>query len=172
MASAVKVRGERLYRAHRRGEEVERESSPITVHALKLVAYDPEAAAATFRIICGSGTYVRSLISDLAYSLGVGAYLTALRRTSVGHLKVEDAISLDELGPGTLYQCIIQPRMVLAHLPEVEVSGDDRRSVCSGRAMGAFGLVGSYRVGYGGELLAIYRDVGGVAKAEVVLCAG
>lgn len=173
MASAVKVAGERLYKAHRRGEEVERQARAVGIQALDLLSWVPENALATFGVSCGSGTYVRTLVSDLAESLGSGAYLTALRRTRVGHLSVADAAQPDDLDPPTIHKRIIQPREVLAHLPAVTVGvGEGRRVVCSGRRLGAFGIGGSYRVESGGELLAIYRDEEGVARPEVVLCAG
>ena len=170
MASAVKVGGERLYKAQRRGETVQRESRPVTVHAFELLTLDPATATATFRISCGSGTYVRTLVSDLATSLDTGAYLTALRRTSVGHMTTEDATPPEELASATLYKCIIQSREVVAHLPGVEVPVGERKSVCNGRPLGEFGSLGSFRVEAGGELLAIYRDEGDGARAEVVLC--
>ena len=160
MASAVKVGGERLYKAHRRGEEVEREARPVTVHALDLISYDEEQATATFRIHCGSGTYARSLISDLAASLGTGAYLTALRRTSVGHLTVEGAPVPEDLLPDSLYNHIIHQREVVGHLEGVEVEAEERVSVCNGRKMGALGLGGPFRVECGGELLSVSRDDG------------
>ncbi len=171
MASAVKVEGERLYKAHRRGENVERESRPIKVYSLELISLGPENTA-TFTVSCSSGTYVRALISDLASSLGTGAYLSALRRTSVGHLKAQDASSLGELAPETIDNHIIQLREVMKFLPAVEVSEEERFGVCNGRRLAAFGVRDSYRVEAGGELLAIYRDVGEAARAEVVLCAG
>jgi len=170
MASAVKVGGERLYKAQRRGETVERESRPVTVHAFELLTLDRENTSATFRVSCSSGTYVRTLVSDLAASLDTGAYLTALRRTSVGHMTVEDATTSEELDPEILHKCIIQSREVVAHLPGVEVLVGKRASVCNGRPLGAFGTSGSFRVEAGGELLAIYRGEGDGAKAEVVLC--
>lgn len=170
MASAVKVGGERLYKAHRRGEDIEREARPVTVHALDLLSYDGRTA--TFHVHCGSGTYVRSLISDLAASLGTGAYLTALRRTSVGHLQVEGAPAPEDLTPNPQHNHIIHPREVVGHLPGVEVGGEMRSAICNGRKMSRFGLDGSYRVECGGELLAVYRDDGEVSRAEVVLCAG
>jgi tRNA pseudouridine55 synthase len=170
MASAVKVGGERLYKAQRRGETVERESRPVTVHAFELLTLEPATATATFRVSCGSGTYVRTLISDLAAYLDTGAYLTALRRTSVGHMTTEDAIPPEELDPEILFERIIQPREMVAHLPGVEVPVEERVSVCNGRPLGAFGSLGSFRVEAVGELLAIYRDEGDGARAEVVLC--
>jgi tRNA pseudouridine55 synthase len=170
MASAVKVGGERLYKAQRRGETVERESRPVTVHAFELLTLEPATATATFRVSCGSGTYVRTLISDLAAYLDTGAYLTALRRTSVGHMTTDDATPPEELASETLYKRIIQSRGVVAHLPGVDVPVGERKSVCNGRPLGEFGSLGSFRVEAGGELLAIYRDEGDGARAEVVLC--
>ncbi len=170
MASAVKVGGERLYKLHRRGEEIERQSRPITVNSFELLSLDSETA--TFTISCGSGTYVRTLVADLAESLHTGAYLTTLRRTRVGHLTIENAIEPDDLSSETLHNHIIQTKNVVSFLPVVEVSEGERFGVCNGRKLGAFGLPGSYRVEAGGELLAVYRDEEGEARAEVVLCAG
>ncbi len=172
MASAVKVGGERLYKAHRRGEKVEREARLVTVHALDLLSYDEGQATATFHIRCGSGTYARSLISDLATSLGTGAYLTALRRTEVGHLSVEGAPVPETLAPDPLHNRIIHSRDVVGHLSGVEVSAEERFAVCNGQKMAAFGVDGHYRVECGDEFLAVYRDDGEISRAEVVLCAG
>ncbi len=171
MASAVKVGGERLYRAHRRGEEVERQPRPVTISSFDLTSLDGNTA--TFEIRCSSGTYVRSLVADLADSLGTAAYLTALRRGSVGGLRVENAASPDDLDSSTIYDLIIQSKEAVAHLPVLEVSSGKRALVCSGRSLGASGLSGSFRVEWEGELLAVYRDeADGVARPEVVLCAG
>ena len=173
MASALKRGGVRLYDLHRRGVSVEREPRPVRIHALTLTQTDPATATATFEISCTSGTYVRTLIADLATSLNSGAYLTALRRTSVGHLTLEDAHTPEELDPSTFYNHIIHENRVVSHLPEVEVpAGVGREVVCNGRPLGAFGVGGSCRVVCGGELLAVYRDEGEAARAEVVLCAG
>ncbi|HEX2108315.1 MAG TPA: tRNA pseudouridine(55) synthase TruB [Rubrobacteraceae bacterium] len=168
MASAVKVGGERLYKALRRGESVERESRPATVHAFELLSLDGEKA--TFYVSCGSGTYVRTLVAALADSLGTGAYLTTLRRTRVGHMNIQDAVPLEDLGPDRFINRIIQARVAVAHLPGVEVSEGERYLVCNGGRLGTFGVGGSFRVEAGGELLAIYRDEGEVCRAEVVLC--
>jgi tRNA pseudouridine55 synthase len=171
MASAVKVGGERLYKALRRGETVERESRSAEVHTFKLLSLDSEDA--TFHISCGSGTYVRTLIADLASSLGTGAYLTALRRTRVGHLAIDGAPKpeeLEEFAPDTLSKHIIHPKEVVSHLQRVEVSEEERSWVCNGGRLGRFGVGGCFQVEAGGELLAIYRDEGEVSKAEVVLC--
>lgn len=171
MASAVKIGGERLYKALRRGETVERESRPAKVHTFEVLSLDGEGA--TFHISCGSGTYVRTLVADLASSLGTGAYLTALRRTRVGHLAIDAALKpeeLEESAPDTLLKRIIPPKEAVPHLPRVEVSEEERSLVCNGGRLGRFGVEGSFRVEAGGELLAIYRNEGEVSRAEVVLC--
>lgn len=171
MASAVKIGGERLYDIHRRGETVERESRPVTVHSLEVVSYDPPEHSVTFRISCSSGTYVRTLVADLAESLGTAAYLIGLQRDSVGALRLQDAATLEELTEENLHRRIIQPVDVMAHLPLVEVDERRRREVGNGREVPASGIEGSFRVVNDGELLAIYNGDGEIACPEVVLCA-
>lgn len=172
MASALKHSGTRLYDLHRRGLTVEREPRPVTVQALALTGTDADTA--TFEISCSSGTYVRTLIHDLAASLNSGAYLTALRRHTVGHLTLASAPTPADLDPNTIHNRIIPPNEVVSHLPGVEVgAGVGPVSwVCNGRRLGRLGVGGSCRVVSGGELLAVYRDEGDGARAEVVLCAG
>jgi tRNA pseudouridine55 synthase len=172
MASALKLEGTRLHDLHRRGATVEREPRPVTIHSLALTGIDPIEETATFEISCSSGTYVRTLISDLAQHLGTGAYLTALRRTRVGHLSVEGAAKLDELTPDTLRNHILQASEVISHLPAVEVDEEGERFVRSGRVLPVGGMRGSFRVERDGVLLAVYRGEGEAARAEVVLCGG
>ena len=173
MASALKREGVRLYDLHRRGLTVEREARPVTVHDLSLTGTDPEEGTATFEVSCTSGTYVRTLIHDLAAALGSGAYLTALRRNTVGHLSLQTSQPPDDLTADTIFNRIIPPVGMVSHLPAVEVTaGSERDGVCHGRRLGRLGLGGSCRVMCGEELLAVYRDEGDGAGAEVVLCAG
>jgi tRNA pseudouridine55 synthase len=82
-ASAVKIGGERAYRLHRRGHEVEMPMRRSTVHSLELVDYDGQVA--TLDLLVGSGTYVRSIADEL------GGHCRTLRRTQVGPFRVEDA---------------------------------------------------------------------------------
>ena len=172
MASAIKVGGRRLYNLRRRGLTVEREPRPITIHSLSLTTFDREQQSATFEVSCSSGTYIRTLISDLAAALDTGAYLTALRRTRVGHLSIQNASSPEVLSPTTLFNHIIQMREAVAHLPGLAVDAEGERLVRSGRVLRANRMIGSFRVECEGELLAVYRGDGEVARAEVVLCGG
>jgi len=172
MASALRLEGVRLYDLHRRGVTVEREPRRVRVHSLTLTARDPKEQTASFEISCSSGTYARTLIADLAAHLETGAYLTALRRTRVGHLSIEQAANPDELIPSTIRNRIIQMNEVVSHLPAVEVDEEGERAVRSGRVLRLGGMTGSFRVERGGMLLAVYRGDGEVCRAEVVLCAG
>jgi tRNA pseudouridine55 synthase len=82
-ASAVKVGGERAYRRHRRGEQLEMPVRRSTIHSLELVGYDDRTA--TLDLLVGSGTYVRSIATVL------GGHCRSLRRTEVGPFHVDDA---------------------------------------------------------------------------------
>jgi tRNA pseudouridine55 synthase len=84
-ASAVKIGGERAYRRHRRGEQVEMPVRRSTIHSLELVGYDDRTA--TLDLLVGSGTYVRSIATVL------GGHCRSLRRTEVGPFHVDDADS-------------------------------------------------------------------------------
>lgn len=168
MASAVKVGGTRLYDLHRHGVTVERESRSVTVHSLELTSY--RAPFVTFEVSCSSGTYVRTLISDLAESLETGAYLTALRRNSVGNLNLKDAATPEEIAQSTIHNRIIHVNAVVDHLPAVVADEEEREDVQHGRRIAQRGIKGSFRVYGDGGLLAIYRDDDGGARPEVVLC--
>src|SRR5438128_10459049 len=97
MVSAVRVGGERLYRAARRGEEVERPPRSVTVYALDVARFDGPAWEATLEVRCSSGTYVRTPPADIGERLGCGAHLTALRRTSGGSPGEAQAVAVAQL---------------------------------------------------------------------------
>ncbi len=93
--SAKKVDGKPLYRWARANKEVRPSPSPVTVYAFRLTAYSPPALS--FEVHCTSGTYIRSLAHDLGRALGCGAYLSALRRLSVGRHGILQAQTLEEI---------------------------------------------------------------------------
>ncbi len=93
--SAVKIGGKRAYKLKRRGDEVELKAKPIRIDELELTAFDEEKKQASIRVVCGKGTYIRSLARDIGEALDSGAYLTALCRTRVGDVCIEDCIALD-----------------------------------------------------------------------------
>ncbi len=95
MFSAVKVGGQRLYDLARRGIETPRESRPVTVYRFDLTRFAPPEI--DFDLECSRGTYVRTLINDIGSHLGCGAYLIGLRRTGIGPMRVDQAVSPDAL---------------------------------------------------------------------------
>ena len=97
--SAIKVDGKRAYARVRAGEEVVLQARPVTVSEFELLATRrlPAAVDLDVRVVCSSGTYIRSLARDLGAALGVGGHLTALRRTRVGSFSVEDAHPIEAL---------------------------------------------------------------------------
>ena len=99
--SAIKVDGKRAYARVRAGEQVELKARAVTVAEFELLETrrEPGAIDLDVRVVCSSGTYIRSLARDLGAGLGVGGHLTALRRTRVGAFHVRDAHDLDTLDP-------------------------------------------------------------------------
>lgn len=93
--SACMVDGKRAYDMARRGDEVQLKAKPIHIDKIELTDFSPETMQMTIRVVCGKGTYIRSLARDIGEALGSGAHLTALRRTRVGDYRVEDSISYD-----------------------------------------------------------------------------
>jgi tRNA pseudouridine55 synthase len=99
MVSALKKDGRRLYDLAREGIEVEREARPVTIHEIEVLsAGEGPHPEVRFRVVCGKGTYVRSVADDLATALGGFAHLSALRRTTTGGATLADAITPDQLG--------------------------------------------------------------------------
>jgi tRNA pseudouridine55 synthase len=93
--SAIKVDGRRAYARVRAGEQVDLSARPVTVTAFELV--DRRGDELDVTVTCSTGTYIRALARDLGAALGVGAHLTALRRTRVGGFTLDHARSLDQL---------------------------------------------------------------------------
>ena len=89
--SAIKIDGNRAYDLARKGEEVEMKSRKTTIHYLNNI--EIELPFVRFTVGCSKGTYIRSLAHDIGQELGVGAYLTNLRRTKIGDYSVENASS-------------------------------------------------------------------------------
>jgi tRNA pseudouridine55 synthase len=130
--SAVKLDGERAYRAARRGEQPELEPRPVTVYALELL--DAALPELEIEVECGKGFYMRSLAHDLGQALGVGGHLARLCRTAVGPFEIERAAPLDDavrlLEAGATEDLVHAPDAVLADWPAVILG---RRSVAQAR---------------------------------------
>ena len=145
MFSAKKVEGERLYRAARAGREVDREPVRIDVHSMSLMEDDGPASTADqdgtrdFRVLvrCTSGTYIRTLAHDIGERLGVGAHLSELRRTEVGHFRLAGAATLDDverMASEDLRRALVSTSEMLQHFPILRMDESRTRLVSNGRA--------------------------------------
>ena len=174
MVSALKVGGERLYEIARRGETIERAARPVVIHELELLDFVPGPyPEAEFRVVCSKGTYVRTLVDDIARSLGGRAHLTALRRTRVGSLDLGKAVPIGSLDQHTEF--LLTPRAALADLPWVTVDHETAGGVANGLKFVAGPLaripvdVPTAVLDEDGHLLAVYMRDERRAKPEVVL---
>ena len=133
MYSAVKVNGERLYKLARKGVVAERK--PRRVHIRHLEVTHRSVSDLSISVTCSKGTYIRTLAEDLGDRLGCGAYLTALRRTAIGSLRLSDALGLDELEKLPFADRIARLKpvdLLLNVLPRLTLSDADARRLCNG----------------------------------------
>jgi tRNA pseudouridine55 synthase len=155
--SAVKVGGRRAYELARAGETPDVKPRPITVYRAELLWQQDDRAA--FEIECSSGTYVRSLVTDLG-----DAYCEELERTAVGPFRLEDAWEADDLAAG-----LVPLREALAFLPERPLSGEEAIAVRHGRRIPERAERAQYlRLTHDGEILAIGESKKGELQPVVV----
>ena len=94
--SACKIGGDRAYELIRKGKDVELAAKTVRIDDIELTAFDAQSMQMSIRVVCGKGTYIRSLARDIGQALQSGAYLTALCRTRVGDVRIEDCITIDD----------------------------------------------------------------------------
>lgn len=92
--SACKVNGERAYKIARRGDDVEIKPKVLVIDEIELLSYAPDSI--TIRVVCSKGTYIRALARDIGAALDSGGHLTALRRTRIGDISVDQCLSVDD----------------------------------------------------------------------------
>ncbi len=119
--SAINVSGRRAYDLARKGKEFELAPRQISIYAIELLTYDYPCL--TLRIECGSGTYVRSLGSDIARGLGSDAVMSRLVRTRIGPFKLSDCRSLDALQSSDDVAARLRPpQLLIANLPVIALN--------------------------------------------------
>ncbi len=94
--SACKINGHRAYKLMRKGHDVPLKAKTLRVDEIEMTSFDQKTMQLSIRVVCGKGTYIRALARDIGTALGSGAFLTALRRTRVGDIRVENCITLDD----------------------------------------------------------------------------
>ncbi len=135
MYSAVKYQGKPLYKIAREGITVERESRPVKIYELKLINW--QSPIVTLEIVCGKGTYIRSLAHDLGQLLGCGAHLRNLVRLRCGPFSLEDSVSISRLEEAFQYgywqQFLYPIDSVLLHWTTMIVNDEDGFNIINGR---------------------------------------
>lgn len=148
MYSALKQDGRRLYELARKGIEVPRE--PRTVRILGLHRTGWDGRDLSFEVRCSKGTYVRTLVEDLAVAMGTNGHVIALRRTALGPFRDERMWTLDELealagegGEAALDAVLLGPDIAVRHWPEVVLGEAEQAYVLQGQAVFASGPPGA-----------------------------
>jgi tRNA pseudouridine55 synthase len=156
MYSALKHEGQPLYSLARAGQTVERASRDVTIHELELVARDETLLR--LRIRCSKGTYVRQLAVDLGLALGTVAHLQSLRRTAVAGMRLDQAVTLDDLqalGEASRLAWLLPPDKLLEHLPRIDLEEPLAGLFLNGQAVTKGVSPGPARVYQAGVLLGV-----------------
>lgn len=162
--SAIKVGGERAYRKAARGEAVELEARTVTVHAFDVLRVTADAFDA--RVVCSTGTYIRSLVADVGEALGCGAHVAHLRRTAIGHLGVKGAVRPDRLGASALRPV----EDVLSHLPRADVEAETEAFARNGRRIEApAGMSGEVLVVGPSGAVGVFEAADGILRPSTVV---
>jgi tRNA pseudouridine55 synthase len=181
MVSARKVEGRRLYELAREGKVVEREARRVTIDKLELIDMAPsDYPEITFRTVCSTGTYIRTLADDIGRALGGRAHLTALRRVRNGSIHVRDALTVDDIVAAAanddIDRLVLDPGLVLEGFPEIRIDEATAFKVRNGRELpshivpdGALTQEFLRISDKTGNLIAMYRDDNGALIPEVVI---
>ncbi|MFZ1386897.1 MAG: tRNA pseudouridine(55) synthase TruB [Thiolinea sp.] len=150
MYSALKKDGQPLYKLARQGIEIERPARTVQIHELKLV--DCSADTATLEVHCSKGTYIRTLVEDIGAALGVGAYVTMLRRTMVSPFENYPMYALADLqmfaqqGQEALDQLLLPLDRALMQFPELMLSEAQSQLIQQGQKLMLDAKEGTYRL--------------------------
>lgn len=131
MYSAVKQKGQPLYKLARKGVTVPRSSRRVTISHIALIDWSPPGFS--FELTCSSGTYVRSLVHDLGQLLDCGAHLTHLVRTRCGALALQDAVPLHTLTPDNWGDHLLPMEIAMGTVPPVLFSAKEKECLVQGQ---------------------------------------
>lgn len=155
--SAVKIGGRRAYDAARKNQTLELRSREVEVQQFEIIDYQYPLVDA--RIVCGSGTYIRTLGTDLASLCGSRAVMTELRRTAIGPFRVEDALSVAQLRSDDLRPLLRPPSEAVSMLTELRMDADEVTDVSHGRSIRPHWTpTSSGKAGIAGEIAAVDRE--------------
>lgn len=168
MYSAIKIDGKKLYQLARQGIEVERQARTITVYALELLHHTDTAL--TVDVVCSKGTYIRTLLEDIAAELGMCGTMSFLLRKQVGDFYLSEAKTLEEIAAAP--QAYLLPEeMAVQDMQELVLTDNQALRISQGVKTTVRGIAdGSYRLKtVTGDFLGIGRADGEIVKAEKIL---
>ncbi len=180
MYSALKKDGRRLYELARKGEVVEREARPVRIDEISLI--EISGPRLVFRVSCSKGTYVRTLVEDIARAAGTVAHTAKLHRETVGDFRAEDMLDMTgaeraaESGPTELRERLMPADTALTGWPACYVAAGDEDRFSGGQQVACdsagSGLIKVY--GAGGRFLGVGElvDGGTVAPRRIFMLAG
>lgn len=167
MYSALKVQGKKLYEYARQGQEIVREPRPIEIFRLQLVTYDPPYF--TLDIECSKGTYIRTLLEDIAAAADTCACMTFLLRTGVGRYPLTEAFTLEEIAAAP-EKVLLPPETAVAHIPLLAVNPLQAYRITGGVRTTIKGTAeGTYRLYCGSEFLGLVQAVEEIVQPLKIL---
>ncbi len=129
--SAINVAGRRAYELARKGRDFELPAREINIYAIEIIAYDYPKL--TLRIDCGSGTYIRSLGSDILRGVGSDAVMSGLVRTRVGPFTLDDCAQLEQIVTATdVAERLQPPQRLIANMPSLQLTSEQVVSIRHG----------------------------------------
>ncbi len=139
MYSAIQIKGQRLYDLARQGIVVERQSRKITIYSLELVDFDEQTQQGSLTVSCSKGTYIRTLIDDIAKRFCIGGCMTSLVRTSACGFHLSQAYTIEELTKlsqeGELGTALMSTESLFVTYPAVEVTSSQAKRFANGGAL-------------------------------------
>jgi len=180
MYSAVKVNGKRLYEYARLGQSVERPSRTVRIREIELLSggqmFEGTEVEFRIRVVCGKGTYIRTLAVQIGEKLGYPAHMSSLVRTASGPFKAEDCLTLSDVEQerdrGTLEAALLPVEQALSEFPQVLADDLLLPKILNGQVLPAHPLLSEHpRIVYcnGGRAVAVYRrhpEKNGLMKPE------
>ncbi len=135
MHSALKHKGQPLYKLARKGIEIERKSRDICIHSIALIDY--QSPKLVIDVDCSKGTYIRSLAEDIGNTLGCGAHLFSLRRIKAGEFSITSSYTLEQLNElkeqGKIESILSPPDSVLTDLDKIDLTEEQAEYIRLGR---------------------------------------
>jgi tRNA pseudouridine55 synthase len=169
MYSAVKVKGKKLYEYARQGIEVERPSRIVTIHEIELLDDDEvfEGEEVTFRIrvVCGKGTYIRTLAVQIGELLGLPSHMAELVRTASGSFTKEQCVTIREveekMAKGEIFDILLPIEYALSDFPYIEIDETNKKQILNGQILELHSLlIGNEKIVFGieGKAVAVYKE--------------